>query len=181
MPSDAMLKGMNTIHRGLLKISGGRLGWTAGKMPVLELTTTGRKSGKKRSVMLTSPHQDGDSVLIVASRGGDDTHPAWFLNLRDQPSVEVARGGSPAKPFTARVLSSEERAELWDTVTAQYKNYGGYQENGSRDPSRLPRSGLGAASQTVAGLRLRRRSLMKGHASATPTMVNNTIAAAAAP
>lgn len=133
MPSDVMLKGMNTIHRGLLKISGGRLGWTAGKMPVLELTTTGRKSGKKRSVMLTSPHQDGDSLLIVASRGGDDTHPAWFLNLRDDPSVEVAMGGGPAKPYTARVLSSEERAELWDTVTEKYTNYGGYQKKTDRE------------------------------------------------
>lgn len=70
MPSDVMLKGMNFVHRGLLKVSGGRVGWTAGKMPVLELTTTGRKSGKKRAVMLTSPHQDGESYLIVASRGG---------------------------------------------------------------------------------------------------------------
>jgi deazaflavin-dependent oxidoreductase (nitroreductase family) len=133
MPSDVMLKGMNTIHRGLLKISGGRLGWTAGKMPVLELTTTGRKSGKKRSVMLTSPHQEGDSVLIVASRGGDDIHPAWFLNLRDEPSVEVAMGGNAAKPYTARVLSSDEREALWDTVTEKYANYGGYQKKTDRE------------------------------------------------
>lgn len=133
MPSDAVLKTMNTIHRGLLKISGGRIGWTAGKMPVLELTTTGRKSGAKRSVMLTSPHQDGDSLLIVASRGGDDQHPAWFLNLRDDPAVEVAQHGDAAKPFTARILSSEERAELWDTVTGAYKNYAGYQEKTDRE------------------------------------------------
>ncbi|MDW3216964.1 MAG: nitroreductase/quinone reductase family protein [Acidimicrobiales bacterium] len=133
MPSDVVLKTMNTIHRGLLKVSGGRIGWTAGKMPVLELTTTGRKSGAKRSVMLTSPHQDGDSLLIVASRGGDDQHPAWFLNLRDDPAVEVARNGEAAKPHTARILSSEERAELWETVTSAYKNYAGYQEKTDRE------------------------------------------------
>lgn len=133
MPSDAVLKTMNTIHRGLLKISGGRIGWTAGKMPVLELTTTGRKSGAKRSVMLTSPHQDGDSLLIVASRGGDDQHPAWFLNLRDDPAVQVAWQGDAAKPYTARILSSEERAELWDTVASAYKNYAGYQEKTDRE------------------------------------------------
>ena len=133
MPSDVMLKGMNFIHRGLLKVSGGRAGWTAGKMPVLELTTTGRKSGKKRSVMLTSPHQDGDSYLIVASRGGDDIHPAWFLNLRDNPAVEVAMGGDPAKPYTARVVSSEERTELWSSVTEKYTNYGGYQKKTDRE------------------------------------------------
>lgn len=133
MPSDFALKTMNTVHRGLLKLSGGRIGWTAGKMPVLELTTTGRKSGAKRSVMLTSPHQDGDSLLIVASRGGDDQHPAWFLNLRDDPAVEVARNGEPPKPYTARVLSSEEREGVWDTVTESYKNYAGYQAKTDRE------------------------------------------------
>ncbi len=133
MPSDAMLKTMNTMHRGLLKISGGRLGWTAGKMPVLELTTVGRKSGAKRSVMLTSPHQDGDSILVVASKGGEDTHPAWFLNLRDEPAVEVAWKGAPAKPMTARILDTEEREALWPTVTGKYKNYGGYQEKTDRE------------------------------------------------
>ena len=133
MPSDAVLKTMNTIHRGLLKISGGRIGWTAAKMPVLELTTTGRKSGAKRSVMLTSPHQDGDSLLVVASRGGDDHHPAWFLNLRDDPAVEVARNGDAPQPFTARILSSEERAEVWPKFTAEFKNYAGYQEKTERE------------------------------------------------
>jgi deazaflavin-dependent oxidoreductase (nitroreductase family) len=133
MPSDAMLKGMNALHRGLLKVTGGRKGWTAGKMPVLELTTTGRKSGKQRAVMLTSPHQDGDSLMIVASRGGDDIHPAWFLNLRDDPSVKVAMGGDDATPYTARILSSEERAALWDTVTSKFTNYAGYQEKTERE------------------------------------------------
>lgn len=133
MPSDFVLKTMNTVHRGLLKISGGRLGWTAGKMPVLELTTTGRKSGEKRSVMLTSPHQDGESLLIVASRGGDDQHPAWFLNLRDDPAVEVARNGEPAKPYTARIVGADERDALWDTVTSTYTNYAGYQKKTDRE------------------------------------------------
>ena len=128
-----MFKGMNAIHRGLLTISRGRIGWTAANMPVLELTTTGRKSKKKRSVMLTSPHQDGESILVVASRGGDDHHPAWFLNLRDDPSVLVARGGKDAKPHTARILPAEERAGLWDTVTGKYGNYGGYQEKTDRE------------------------------------------------
>ena len=133
MPSDVMLKGMNTLHRGLLKISGGRIGWTAGKMPVLELTMTGRKSGKERTVMLTSPHQEGDSVLVVASRGGDDVDPAWFLNLRDNPAVGVAMGGREAKPYTARILSSEERVGVWDTVTTNFEHYGGYQKKTDRE------------------------------------------------
>ena len=55
MPSRFVLKSMNAIHKTLLTVSFGKVGWDAGKMPVLKLTTTGRKSGQKRLVMLTSP------------------------------------------------------------------------------------------------------------------------------
>ena len=117
---------MNGIHRGLLKISGGRLGWEAARMPVLELTTTGRKTGRPRSVMLTSPRQEGGTLVVVASRGGDDRHPAWFLNLRDNPDVQVSLKGKPKQPMRARVATAEERARLWPLVTTAYKNYGNY-------------------------------------------------------
>jgi deazaflavin-dependent oxidoreductase (nitroreductase family) len=133
MPSDLMLKTMNTVHRSVLKLSGGRLGWQAGSMPVLELTTTGRKSGQARSVMLTSPHQEGSTIVIVASRGGDDQHPAWFLNLRDDPNVQVAFKGPPKQPMRARIASPAERARLWPTVTAAHKNYAGYQTKTERE------------------------------------------------
>jgi deazaflavin-dependent oxidoreductase (nitroreductase family) len=133
MPTDLQLKAMNTVHRGLLKISGGRLGWRAGGMPVLELTTTGRKSGQPRAVMLTSPVQEGDAIVIVASRGGDDQHPAWFLNLRDHPDVEVAFAGKPKQSMRARVATPEERASLWPRVTAAYKGYAGYQTKTDRE------------------------------------------------
>jgi deazaflavin-dependent oxidoreductase (nitroreductase family) len=133
MPSDLQLKVMNTVHRGLLKISGGRLGWRAGGMPVLELTTTGRKSGQPRTVMLTSPVQEGDAIVIVASRGGDDHHPAWFLNLRDHPDVDVAYAGKPKQPMRARVATPQERDALWPKVTATYKGYGSYQTKTDRE------------------------------------------------
>ena len=133
MPTDLQLKAMNTLHRGLLKISAGRLGWRAGGMPVLELTTTGRKSGEPRTVMLTSPVQEGGAIVIVASRGGDDHHPAWFLNLRDHPDVEVAFAGKPKQPMRARVATPEERAVLWPRVTAEYKGYAGYQTKTDRE------------------------------------------------
>src|SRR6476646_8779041 len=133
MPSDFALKTMNTVHRGLLKISGGRLGWNASRMPVLELTTIGRKSGRPHSVMLTSPVQDGSNVVVVASRGGDDHHPAWFLNLRDNPDVEVAMNGKPKQRMRARVADADERARLWPLVTADHKNYAGYQTKTSRE------------------------------------------------
>jgi deazaflavin-dependent oxidoreductase (nitroreductase family) len=133
MPSDLGLKAMNSVHRTVLKISGGRLGWTAMNMPVLELTTTGRKTGRRHSVMLTSPLQDGDAIVVVASRGGDDHHPAWFLNLRNDPNVEVALGGEPRRPMVARVADGDERAHLWPLVTADHKNYAGYQTRTDRE------------------------------------------------
>jgi len=132
MPHDLVLKSMNTIHRTLLTVSGGRVGWSAGKMPVLELTTTGRKSGRPRTVMLTSPHVDGDAMALVASRGGDDHHPAWFLNLRDNPTVSV-KTESGTRAMTARIADADERAELWPTIAANYKNYAGYQSKTDRE------------------------------------------------
>ena len=133
MPTDLGLKAMNAVHRGMLKLSGGRLGWELSRMPVLELTTTGRKSGQPRSVMLTSPYQEGSTLVIVASRGGDDTHPAWFLNLRDNPKVEVSLKGRPKEPMEARVASAEERARIWPKLTADHSNYAGYQRKTERE------------------------------------------------
>jgi deazaflavin-dependent oxidoreductase (nitroreductase family) len=127
-----MLKIMNSAHRVLLKASFGKLGWKMGPMPVVELTTIGRKSGEPRSVMLTSPVQEGDGVVVVASKGGEDTHPAWFLNLRDQPDVQVALGGKAAQPYTARILDDAERDALWPQVETTYKGYAGYQKKTDR-------------------------------------------------
>ena len=124
---------MNTVHRTILKLSGGRFGWEASNMPVLELTTTGRKSGQPRAVMLTSPLQEGSTVVIVASRGGDDQNPAWFLNLRDDPHVEVSLKGAPKQPMTARVATPEERARMWPKIVADHKNYAGYQARTERE------------------------------------------------
>jgi len=102
-------------------------------MPVLELTTVGRKSGQKRSVMLTSPVQEGDVFVVIASRGGDDTHPAWFLNLQANPNVEVSLKDQPKRPMVATVANADERARLWPEVVAKAKNYGDYQEKTERE------------------------------------------------
>ena len=133
MPSDLQLKVANAVHRGLLKLSFGKFGWDLGNMPVVELTTTGRKSGQKRTVMLTSPLQEGDTIVVVASRGGDDTHPAWFLNLRDNPAVEVSIKGKPKQPMQAHVATPEQRARMWPQVTSKYKGYGNYQTKTTRE------------------------------------------------
>ena len=133
MPSDLVLKTMNGLHRGLLKISGGRFGWEASGMPVVELTTTGRKSGQPRSVMLTSPVQEGTTIVVVASRGGDDQNPAWLLNILANPDVEVTLKGGPKQRMRATIANSEERARLWPLVIADHKNYAGYQTKTTRE------------------------------------------------
>lgn len=133
MPSDLAFKTMNAVHRGLLKISRGRVGWNAANMPVLELTTTGRGTGRARSVMLTSPVQDGTTLVVVASRGGDDTPPAWFLNLLDDPEVCVGLQGRPTQRMRARVATPDERSLLWPRVIADHKNYARYQAKTTRE------------------------------------------------
>jgi deazaflavin-dependent oxidoreductase (nitroreductase family) len=133
MPSDTILKTMNAVHRGLVKLSGGRLGWQASNMPVVQLTTIGRKTGRPRSVMLTSPVQEGDAVVVVASRGGDDQPPLWLLNIQASPDVEVSVKGKPAVPMRARVATSEERARMWPKITADHKNYADYQTKTDRE------------------------------------------------
>jgi deazaflavin-dependent oxidoreductase (nitroreductase family) len=132
MPNDFAFKIMNTVHHGLLRISGGRLGWEAQRMPVLELTTRGRKSGRPHSVMLTSPVQQGTTLVVVASRGGDDRSPAWLLNLQDDPEVEVAFKGAAKQRMRARVATPAERARLWPLVVADHQNYAAYQAKTSR-------------------------------------------------
>jgi deazaflavin-dependent oxidoreductase (nitroreductase family) len=132
MPSDFQLKTMNAVHRGLLKISGGRIGWNAANMPVFEVTTIGRKSGQPRAVMLTSPHQEGDTIVVVASKGGEDHHPAWFLNLRDNPAVTVKTKDGTVE-MTARIADADERAKLWPKVIEKSKNYAGYQSKTDRE------------------------------------------------
>lgn len=132
MPSDRVLKAVNLLHRGLIRITGGRVGARAKNMPVLELVTTGRKTGARRSVLLTSPLQEGDSYVVVASRGGDDHHPAWYLNVVAEPSVDVVIGGR-SRPMRASVPAPDERTRLWAAVTALHPHYAGYQRKTERE------------------------------------------------
>ena len=123
---------MNFIHRLIIGLSFGRKGWNLAKMPVLELTTTGRKSGIPRSVMLTSPHQENDSILIVASKGGSDAPPEWLLNIEKNPNVEVRKEGGPSVSMSADIVNENERNKLWPVITADFPNYSDYQKKTSR-------------------------------------------------
>ncbi len=133
MPSNLMLRALNALHRSVMTLSGNRVGWVALDMPVLELTTVGRKTGQFRKVLLTAPHAEGSDLVLVASRGGDDRHPAWFLNLCDNPEVEVKLRDGVSRRMHARVASTQERARLWPAITAKHPFYGDYQAKTRRE------------------------------------------------
>jgi deazaflavin-dependent oxidoreductase (nitroreductase family) len=130
--TDIGMKAMNLAHRGLLTLSGGRLGSSFGSMVTVELHTVGRSSGKRRSTMLTAPIHDGDRYVIVASKGGDDRDPQWYRNLVANPDIELTVKGE-TKPMTARTASPDERAQMWDEIVSAYKGYANYQKRTDRE------------------------------------------------
>ncbi|MBC7812445.1 MAG: nitroreductase family deazaflavin-dependent oxidoreductase [Burkholderiales bacterium] len=99
--------------------------------PTLLLTTIGRKSGLHRRTALIYG-QDGDDYVVVASRGGNAEHPAWYLNLVDNPAVEVQVG---ADKFTASATTAvgEERARLWSKMVSLWKTYDSFQAKTKRE------------------------------------------------
>ena len=102
-----------------------------GVLPTLLLTTTGRKSGEPR--MLPLLYQEVDAgFVIIASKGGAPSHPAWFLNLLDNPNCEI-RFGRDQHKVTARIAEGEERTELWQVMTDLYAPYNDYQSATDRE------------------------------------------------
>jgi deazaflavin-dependent oxidoreductase (nitroreductase family) len=97
----------------------------------LILTTTGRRSGQPRSTpLIYGTH--GDEYLVVASKGGAEKHPAWYLNLDEHPEVTVqVRGDRFAA--RARTATAEEKPELWRTMVAQWPAYAEYQQKTPRE------------------------------------------------
>ncbi len=129
---DVCFKAFTDFHRAVFVASNGRVAGHLVGMPVVMLTTVGRKSGKTRHAMLTTPLELGDSFVRVASFGGDDRHPTWFLNLRERPEVEATMKGR-RQTMVARVASGDERSDLWKRLTAAHPNYGGYQRKTERE------------------------------------------------
>lgn len=97
----------------------------------LLLTTTGRKSGERRTTpLIYAPY--GDAYTIVASKGGSDTPPAWYLNLSASPQVEVQVLGDRF-PARARTASPEEKVEIWKTMVGEWPAYEDYQRQTDRE------------------------------------------------
>lgn len=97
----------------------------------LLLTTTGRKSGQLRTTPLIYG-RDGDSLMIVASKGGSDEPPAWYLNLSTNPEVEVQVKGDRFKA-RARTADAAEKPALWEKMVAEWPSYDEYQQKTDRE------------------------------------------------
>ncbi len=115
----------------LYNVSGGRIGGKMGKVPVLLLTTTGRKTGKQRTLPVVYI-KDDSAYVITASAGGADKHPGWFFNIRSNPQATIQVKDKRIK-VTAEVAGSEKKSELWAQLVEVAPNFAGYEKRTSRD------------------------------------------------
>jgi deazaflavin-dependent oxidoreductase (nitroreductase family) len=127
----AELRLATRAHAAMYRRSGGSRGKTFRKAPVLLLTCRGRKSGVERTVPLIYL-QDGDRLGVVASYGGDDRSPAWFLNVVANPGVTVELGGLERR-MVATVADAETKARLWPLFVSLYPAYETYRQRTARD------------------------------------------------
>jgi deazaflavin-dependent oxidoreductase (nitroreductase family) len=107
------------------RLTGGKIGGSFMGAPILLLHHVGARSGQERVAPLLYL-TDGDDLVVVASKGGTDRHPAWYHNLHAHPDtlVEVGR---ERRPVHARVPEGAERERLWNRVVEMYKTYESYQ------------------------------------------------------
>jgi deazaflavin-dependent oxidoreductase (nitroreductase family) len=105
---DAFYKVDTGVHRAVFNASKERIFGETFGMPIVELVTTGRRSGKERSTMLAVPIADGDCLVLLASFGGDDRHPEWYPNHQADPEVRATIAGS-TRTMIARTATEEER------------------------------------------------------------------------
>ena len=131
-----LLNWITRTHRWAYQASDGRIGHTLvgdglRPLPMLLLTTTGRKSGQQRTTpLLCLP--DGERMYIVASNGGAEKPPAWWFNVTANPEVHVQYRRRKWKAI-ARAADPDERAELWPRLVAHYSDYANYQAGVERE------------------------------------------------
>jgi deazaflavin-dependent oxidoreductase (nitroreductase family) len=131
MPYKLLLRMIAGTHEFWYRLSGGLIGGRIAGLPILLLTTTGRKSGRNRTMPLVYL-PDGDNMVVIASNGGADQHPAWWLNLRDNPTAEVQVGPN-TKTVVAEKATGQERQRLWHEVVDVYHGYDEYSRMTSRE------------------------------------------------
>jgi deazaflavin-dependent oxidoreductase (nitroreductase family) len=130
-PARLAMKLGSGAHAGVYRATGGKLFGRMGKSPILLLNTVGRKSGKKRTSPLLYV-MDGEDFVIIASKGGAPTHPAWYLNLRDNPDATVEIGDWEVR-VSAEEADPEEKARLWGKMVEIYPTYDDYQKKTERE------------------------------------------------
>lgn len=113
------------LNRALFRWSCGRVGGTFRGAPVLLLDHVGRRSGVARTSPLIYLDDDPD-LVVVASKGGTDTHPAWFHNLMSMATAEVELGGGLRRRIRPRVAEGAERERLWARLVQIYRPYADY-------------------------------------------------------
>jgi F420H(2)-dependent quinone reductase len=127
-----LLRRLMGLHTQAYRLSGGIIGHRfPGSPPMLLLDHVGAKSGVRRTIPLVYV-EDGDDVVLVASKGGHPKNPAWYHNLRANPDTTV-QIGRERRPVRARVATREERKRLWPKAVATYSGYRGYQERTARE------------------------------------------------
>ena len=130
--ANPLIRAMSTANVWVYRLSGGRIGGRFLRgAPVLLLTTTGRKSGRSRTAPLLYL-EDGENLVLVASKGGMSHHPVWYLNVEANPDVEVEVGATRRR-MRARRASREEKAALWPRLVAMYRDYDDYQARTDRN------------------------------------------------
>jgi deazaflavin-dependent oxidoreductase (nitroreductase family) len=125
------LKLFSKLNVLVYRASGGRVGGRFKSAPVLLLTTTGRKSGKRRTTPLLYA-EDAGRYIVVASVGGAPKHPAWYLNLGADTGATIQVGGRRLG-VQAETAAPDERARLWTVMTQMYPPYDDYQAKTSRE------------------------------------------------
>jgi deazaflavin-dependent oxidoreductase (nitroreductase family) len=118
------------VHRRVYRLTGGRFGGKIGRLPVLLLTTIGRRSGRPRTQPLAYT-QAGDGYAVIASKGGAAQHPLWYMNLRANPLAEVTVGRETRRVL-ARDAQGEERERLWRALADLYPGYDRYAQKTRR-------------------------------------------------
>jgi F420H(2)-dependent quinone reductase len=128
---DSWLKATGKLNVPIYRLSRGRIFGNVGTAPVLLLTSTGRRSGQKRTAPVVFL-ADGERYVVIGSNAGNVRTPAWSYNLQANPDAEVELRGT-RKLVRARVAEGDERAELWHKVNEMYEGFDDYDAKTSRD------------------------------------------------
>ena len=119
------------LHAWLSRLAGGKLAHAFGGAPFIMLTTKGRRTGRSRTTPVLYL-QDGPDLIVVASFGGNDMHPAWYLNLEECPEAEILINGERRR-VVARRVSPEEKNVIWPRLVEMYPNFAVYQQRTNRE------------------------------------------------